>query len=124
MPVKPAAAARRSRYREKKTMVNSNTFKQLALSFPGVEEQPHFEKTSFRVKKKIFATHATDSQLVCVKLSEVDQSVFCAFDKTIIYPVNNKWGKQGWTLVELKKVPKEMLVDILTTAYNQVSSKK
>jgi predicted DNA-binding protein (MmcQ/YjbR family) len=105
-------------------MVNSNTFKQLALSFPGVEEQPHFEKASFRVKKKIFATLATDSQLVCVKLSEVDQSVFCAFDKTIIYPVNNKWGKQGWTLVELKKIPKEMLVDILTTAYNQVSTKK
>jgi predicted DNA-binding protein (MmcQ/YjbR family) len=105
-------------------MVNSNTFKQLALSFPGVEEQPHFEKTSFRVKKKIFATHATDSQLVCVKLSEVDQSVFCAFDKTIIYPVNNKWGKQGWTLVELKKVRKDMLKDILTTAYSGVASKK
>jgi hypothetical protein len=41
-----------------------------------------------------------------VKLSVIDQSVFCAFDKTIIYPVNNKWGKQGWTLVELKKIKK------------------
>jgi predicted DNA-binding protein (MmcQ/YjbR family) len=104
-------------------MVNITTFKQLALSFQGVEEQPHFEKTSFRVKKKIFATLAPDSHTVCVKLSEINQSVFCAFDKTIIYPVNNKWGKQGWTLVELNKVPKDMLVDILTTAYNQVTSK-
>lgn len=105
-------------------MVDNKTFKQLALSFPGVEEQPHFEKTSFRVKKKIFATHATDSHIICVKLTEIDQSVFCAFDKTIIYPVNNKWGKQGWTLVELKKVRKDMLVDILTTAYKEVASKK
>jgi hypothetical protein len=104
-------------------MVNINTFKQLALSFPGVEEQPHFEKTSFRVKKKIFATHAADSHIVCVKLSEIDQSVFCAFDKTVIYPVDNKWGKQGWTLIELKKVRQRMLVDILTTAYNEVAKK-
>jgi predicted DNA-binding protein (MmcQ/YjbR family) len=104
-------------------MVDEKTFKQLALSFPGAEEQPHFEKTSFRVKKKIFATHTADSHIICVKLSEIDQSVFCAFDKTIIYPVDNKWGKQGWTLVDLKKIRKEMLVDVITTAYNEVSKK-
>jgi hypothetical protein len=103
-------------------MVDIKTFKQLALSFSGAEEQPHFEKASFRVKKKIFATHAADSHIICVKITEVDQSVFCAFDKTIIYPVNNKWGKQGWTLVDLKKVRKDMLKDILTTAYNGVVS--
>jgi predicted DNA-binding protein (MmcQ/YjbR family) len=105
-------------------MVDIKTFKQLALSFTGAEEQPHFEKTSFRVKKKIFATHGTGSNIICVKLSEIDQSVFCAFDKTIIYPVDNKWGKQGWTLVDLKKVRKDMLTDLLTTAYNTVASKK
>lgn len=105
-------------------MVNEKTFKQLALSFPGAEEQPHFEKTSFRVKKKIFATHAADSHIICVKLSEIDQSVFCAFDKTIIYPVENKWGKQGWTLVDLQKVHKAMLKDILTTAYHEVAKTK
>ncbi|MBO9203566.1 MULTISPECIES: MmcQ/YjbR family DNA-binding protein [Niastella] len=105
-------------------MVDIKTFKQLALSFAGVEEQPHFEKSSFRVKKKIFATHAPDSNVICVKLTEIDQSVFCAFDKTIIYPVNNKWGKQGWTLVDLQQVRKDMLKDILTTAYTGVSSPK
>jgi predicted DNA-binding protein (MmcQ/YjbR family) len=105
-------------------MADIKTFKQLALSFPGVAEQPHFEKTSFRVKKKIFATHAAGSHIICVKLTAIDQSVFCAFDKTIIYPVDNKWGKQGWTLVDLKKVRKDMLTDILTTSYNHVASKK
>jgi hypothetical protein len=105
-------------------MVDIKTFKQLALSFAGVEELPHFEKSSFRVKKKIFVTHAQDSNIICVKLSEVDQSVFCAFDKTVIYPVDNKWGKQGWTLVDLKKVRKDMLKDILTTAYTGVGSTK
>jgi hypothetical protein len=34
-------------------MVDLKSFKQLALSFTGVTEQPHFEKTSFRTKKRI-----------------------------------------------------------------------
>src|SRR5438132_11185808 len=105
-------------------MVDAKTFKQLVLSFPESEEQPHFEKTSFRVNKKIFATLSPDSHVACVKLSEIDESVFCAFDKTIIYPVDNKWGQQGWTLVDLNKVQKDMLKDLLTTAYNEVAAKK
>lgn len=104
-------------------MVSLDEFKILALSFPGVLEQPHFEKSSFRIKKKIFATLSTEHERVCVKLSEKDQSVFCAFDKTIIYPVNNKWGKQGWTLVELQKIRKNMLKDLLNCAYAHVNSK-
>lgn len=38
-------------------MVSIDTLRKLALSFPEVTEEPHFEKTSFRVKKKIFATY-------------------------------------------------------------------
>jgi hypothetical protein len=102
-------------------MVAIAGFKQIALSFPGVVEQPHFEKTSFRAKKKIFATLSSENQRACVKLSEIDQSVFCAFDKTIIYPVDNKWGKQGWTNIELQKIQKKMLEDLLKCAYKEVT---
>ncbi len=103
-------------------MVAIAGFKKIALSFPGVVEQPHFEKTSFRTKKKIFATLSSENQRACVKLSEIDQSVFCAFDKTIIYPVDNKWGKQGWTNIELQKIEKNMLQDILNCAYKEVTA--
>ena len=37
-------------------MVTIDIFRKLALSFPEATEGPHFEKTSFRGKKKIFAT--------------------------------------------------------------------
>ena len=102
-------------------MVSLKDFKTLSLSFPGTTEQPHFEKSSFRVKKKIFATLSEENHVACVKLSPIDQSVFCSFDKTIIYPVNNKWGKQGWTLIELKKVRKTMLKDLLDCAFKEVA---
>ncbi len=105
-------------------MVSINTFRKLALSFPEAIEEPHFEKTSFRVKKKIFATYDDIKKRACIKLSEIDQNIFSIADKTIIFPVNNKFGKQGWTLIEMNKVKKEIFVDALITAYCEVAPKK
>lgn len=104
-------------------MVSIETVRQLALSFPETDEYPHFHLNAFRVKKKIFCTiHAKDNR-VMVKLSPLDQSVFCAFDKTIIYPVPGGWGKKGATFIELSKVKKAMFKDALTTAYCTVAPK-
>jgi predicted DNA-binding protein (MmcQ/YjbR family) len=105
-------------------MVTRNVFRQLALSFPEVTEQPHFEKLSYRVNKKIFVTHDEANDRITIKLSEADQSVFCSYNLEIIYPVKGTWGKQGWTIIELKKIRKEMLTDALTVAYCQVAPKR
>ena len=105
-------------------MVTTEAFKKMALSMPDAEEAAHFENTAFKIRKKIFATLNTKENRCCLKLSAIDQSVFCAFDKEVIFPVPNKWGKQGWTLVNLKKVRKDMLKDALTTAYHTVLNKK
>ena len=105
-------------------MVTIDKLREIALTFPETTEEPHFEKTSFRVKKKIFATYDEKLKRACIKLSEIDQNVFSSVDISIIYPVPNKWGKQGWTFVEMQKVKKEMFVDALTTAYCEVAPKK
>jgi hypothetical protein len=102
-------------------MVDLERIRQVALSFPETTEQPHVEKPSFKVGKKIFATYNGKYNRVCVKLSEIDQDVFCSFDTSIIFPVPNKWGKQGWTLINLANVPEETLIDALTMAYCEVS---
>jgi len=105
-------------------MVSFDAFRKLALSFPDATEAPHFEKTSFRVKNKIFATYDAKNKRACIKLSEIDQDVFALVDRTIIYPVDNKWGKQGWTLIELNKVNKDLFKDALTTAYHEVAQNR
>jgi predicted DNA-binding protein (MmcQ/YjbR family) len=106
-------------------MVKIDTFRKIALSLPEVTEEAHFEKTSFRIKKKIFATYDSKNNRACIKLSEVDQDVFSSGgNNAVIYPVDNKWGKQGWTLIELNKVRKDLFVDALTTAYCEVAPKK
>lgn len=101
-------------------MVDFQTFRQIALSFPGTTEEPHFEKRSFRVGKKIFATCSIEKNQATLKLNEIDQSVFCAFDPSTLFPVPNKWGKQGWTLINLETVRKDLLTDALATAYHGI----
>ena len=105
-------------------MVTVETFRQMALAFPDVVELPHFDRASFRINKKIFATLLEKDSLAMVKLSPLDQSVFCVFDKTIIYPVPGGWGIKGATYINLKKIKKAMLKDALTVAYSLVAGKK
>lgn len=105
-------------------MVDLVYFRQMALSFPETNEEPHFEKTSFRVRKKIFATYDETKNRACLKLTEADQDIFSLAAPGIIYPVDNKWGKQGYTLVELAKVRKKLFSDALISAYKAVAPPK
>ena len=101
--------------------MTNKQFSALALSFADIEENPHFDRRAFKVKgKRIFATLHEKSSTANLKLSPVDQSVFCLFDKNVVYPVPNKWGVQGWTTFVLKGVPKELMLDALNMARNAV----
>jgi hypothetical protein len=104
-------------------MIPEATFRKIAMMFPGTSELPHFEKTSFRVGKKIFATLSPQHSRACVKLSPADQSVFCLIDKEMIYPVPNKWGLQGWTNINLQKITTPILRDIMNTAFSTLQKK-
>jgi predicted DNA-binding protein (MmcQ/YjbR family) len=105
-------------------MIDIQTFRQAALAYPGAAEEPHFEKTSFRIGKKIFATYDAKNNRACLKLTESDQDLFSLYDKTIIYPIPNKWGKMGWTFIELGRVNPATCLDALKHAYELVSSPK
>ncbi len=104
-------------------MVNIDTVRKLALTFPETDEHDHWGRPSFRVKKKIFLTlWPTENQAV-LKLSRIDQSVFMEYNSSVFYPVDNKWGGQGWTCVNLKKVRKDMFKDALQLAWKEVAPK-
>jgi len=105
-----------------KPMVSIDKVCALALAFPGAVEHPHFEKQAFKARgKRIFCTVAAKTKIACVKLSPVDQSVYCQIDPEMIYPVPNKWGKQGWTNVSLTRVPVSLMKELLEKAHEEVS---
>jgi hypothetical protein len=100
-------------------------FKDLALSFPGTEANPHFDRVAFKVTgKRIFATLHEKSGTANILLSPIDQSVFCNYGKKAVYPVPNKWGLRGCTTFELKNIPKDLMLDALDTAYQDVLKPK
>jgi hypothetical protein len=62
--------------------------------------------------------------LACLKLSGKDQDLFSLFDSKLIFPVPNKWGKQGWTLAKIDALPEEVIGDLIQAAFRQVAPEK
>jgi hypothetical protein len=108
----------------KETLVTIPFVRTFSLAFPEVSEQSHFEKNSFRIRKKIFVTVDEKKNRICLKLSPIDQNVFCSFNGSEVYPANGAWGKQGWTFVNLKGIKKTVIKDMITVAYCEVAPKK
>lgn len=104
-------------------MISVDEARELAMAFPGTVEAPHFEKTSFRKKKKIFMTMDEQKKFAVLKFTPEDQSVFSSSPDGSIAPIPNKWGLQGWTKIDLKKVKKGLFKDAITCAWNTVSQK-
>lgn len=102
-------------------MITKEQLTALALAFPKTTEEPHFEKTSFRVKKKIFATYDQKNHIAILKLSLQNQDLFSVADQSIVHPVENKWGLQGWTQFHLSKVNPELFRDAMESAYCEVA---
>lgn len=102
-------------------MITLDEYRAIALSYPCTTEHPHFNNPSFRFKNKIFGTYWTEDNKAMLKLSLIDQSIFCSYDSSIFYPVPGGWGKQGATFVNLDKVRKDMFKDAVRCAYTQIS---
>lgn len=104
-------------------MASLDDIKTIVSEFPEVEEAPHFDKVSFRIKSKIFATIRDSEKRATVKFSQEDQILFCLIPDEVFYPVPNKWGQQGWTHINLEKVSIQQLSGALETAYCQLAPK-
>jgi hypothetical protein len=105
-------------------MITIEQARKMALALPETSEKFHFNLAGFWVKNKIFATIHADKHYVMVKLSPIDQSVFCSYNKEVIFPVPGGWGKHGATFINLKKVRKSMFHDALTTAWKTTAPAK
>jgi hypothetical protein len=105
-------------------MTSGKQFAELALSFPGTDQVPHFDRIGFKVSgKRMFSTYLEKDNTANIFLTPQEQTVFCKMD-TSIYPVPNKWGEKGATTFELNRVPNHILQEALLSAYNEVLSPK
>jgi hypothetical protein len=106
-------------------MITGEVFTGMALSFNGVEQVPHFERTGFKVtEKRMFTTYFDEDNTANIFLTPEEQAVFCEMDPNNIYPVPNKWGEKGATTFLLNRVQKGVVMEALLSAYNNVIQSK
>ena len=112
-------------FNERKNVeMTKDEFFKLALSFPGTDEKPHFERTGFKViNKRMFATYLENDNSANIFLTPAEQKVFCEMNDSI-FPVPNKWGEKGATTFMLDNSEKEFVQEALSSAYDDIVKKK
>ena len=105
-------------------MVTLEEFRKWALAYPDTEELPHFQNPSFRVKGRIFGTYHIKDNKAMLFLPLEEQSVFCAYQEGVFYPVPGMWGSKGATYISMANVRKDMFKDALQVACTLVANHK
>ena len=98
-------------------MITPLEAKTIALSFEATDEKPHFNRTAFTVKKKIFATLSFEDKTLNLMFSPQLQLIFCPPQSDVIFPIPNKWGANGATTINLNKASKKLVTSALQAAY-------
>ncbi len=92
--------------------------RRLALALPEVEESPHFESASFRVRGKILATLGAGG--VTLKLPpQIQEALLQSHPGAVTLPAH--WGRHGWTQLRLEAFATDLLADLIATAWRQVA---
>ena len=100
-------------------------FKALALSLPEAVAAPHFERTSFRVGKKIFATMTPDGAEAMVKLSTKDGIDALLSSRPDVFFSHGTWTTRNGALgVRLGKASEAMLTELVIDAWKGIAPKR
>jgi hypothetical protein len=94
-------------------MATAADLRELALALEGTTTAPHFDRTAFKVAR-IYATLAADGLSANLKFTPEEQEHHCAEFPDAFTPIDNAWGRQGWTTVWLEEIrPRELKAALL-----------
>jgi hypothetical protein len=97
-------------------MANSEDFTRIALGLAGTVAAPHFDRTAFKVKRT-FATLAADGQSANLKFTPEEQEFKCLLAPDVFTALDNGWGRQGWTTLNIALASEEEVGAALTMAH-------
>jgi hypothetical protein len=95
----------------------------VALSLPGSTEEPHFERTSFRVRGKIFATAPLEGGSLHVFVDEHAVGVAVRMDPQAFAELH--WGRKlAGVAVDLERADPEIVCDLLEESWRLRATKR
>lgn len=102
-----------------------DTARRFALALPDTTEEPHFEKSSFRVRGKIFATVPLGGEHLHV-LAEPDEAraLIASFPAAFEEITWGKKVKSDWVRVNLASADSAQVRELLTDAWRLKAPKR
>ena len=96
--------------------------RKLALALPEVTEEPHFHRTSFRVRGKIFATAAPDEPFLNLMVGESVREPALQIHSHCVEKLF--WGKKAAGLVlDLREATPAIVSEMLQQAWKEKAPK-
>ena len=103
-------------------MADAALFRRIALSFDGAAEYPHFDRRAFKARVT-FATLAPDELTANIKFALDEQALKCTVAPDAFAPLDNAWGRQGWTCATLAALSEAELRAALEMAWRHGAAK-
>lgn len=99
-------------------------FRALALSMPGAREAPHFQRTSFRVGTKIFATMTADGVEAMVPVHPIERCLAMLASDPVAYIDHGGWTRRLGSLgLRLARVDANVVGSLVREAWERVAPK-
>jgi hypothetical protein len=95
------------------------------MALPETSEEPHFEKSSFRVKGKIFATVPEGGNQLHIFVTPDEARALIAEDPVVFEEI--RWGKKvadSWVRVNLAKADRTLVCELLEDAWRLKAPKR
>ena len=102
-----------------------DTARRFALSLPETTEEPHFERSSFRVKGKIFATVPEGGRHLHLQVDPmVLESLVAAHPDAYEQIVWGKQVKADWMRVTLAHADRDIVCELLEEGWRRKAPKR
>nr|WP_295889717.1 MmcQ/YjbR family DNA-binding protein [uncultured Devosia sp.] len=103
-------------------MANGADLRRIALSLAGTTEAPHMDRAAFRVDR-IFVTLDAEGRTANFKFTPDEQEFKCQLAPDVFMPLDNAWGRQGWTAAHLSAATEDDLRAALEMAHGHAVGK-
>lgn len=104
--------------------MTADDFRAMALAFPDAHEAPHFDRTSFRIGKKIFATMAADGSNGMVRVAPIERlEAIMESHPEAFFSFGGWTTKNGALGVHLAAVDPALLRELMAGSYEHSAPK-
>lgn len=99
-------------------MISTKAACEIIRQIPEVKEKDHFGSDAFSGAGRMFATVWHDEKKVNVRLSPALQKKYLELDSEAFTEIDNSWGRQGWTGIQLDYVDRNLFCEIVKEAWD------